>query len=149
MVRACCATGLGGPLWAPGQTFVTLTLRIGNSTLIALHQHPWLPLDSAFNEFRAGLDHVACVAELLDVGPANLQFRRRKFVFRYRSSQNWLGTFRDFYGPIYKTFKALDAAEQSALEHELLVLAGEHNTGPNGALQIPSEYVELVAINPS
>ncbi len=35
------------------------TFRIGATMMIALHQHPWLPLDSAFNEFRAGLDHVA------------------------------------------------------------------------------------------
>jgi glyoxylase I family protein len=35
------------------------TFRIGNGMLFALHQHPWLPLDSAFSEFRAGFDHVA------------------------------------------------------------------------------------------
>jgi ubiquinone/menaquinone biosynthesis C-methylase UbiE len=89
------------------------------------------------------------IAELLDVGSGNLQFQRRQFVFRYRSSQNWLRTFRNFYGPIYEAFEALDPAGQAALEHELLVLAGEYDTGLNGALRVPSEYLEVVAITPS
>ena len=43
----------------PGSFSRRPTFRIGNGMLFALHQHPWLPLDSAFSEFRAGLDHVA------------------------------------------------------------------------------------------
>ena len=86
-------------------------------------------------------------AELLDVGPANIQFQHRRFVFRYRSSDDWFATFRDFYGPI--TFEALDPFGQVALEHDLLVLAGQYNTRPNGALRIPSEYLEVVATNPA
>ena len=41
-----------------GTFFRRPTFRIGSGMLFALHQHPWLPLDSAFSEFRAGLDHV-------------------------------------------------------------------------------------------
>jgi hypothetical protein len=89
------------------------------------------------------------VAELLHIGPASLQFQHRQFVFRYRSKEDWFGTFRYFYGPTYKAFEALDPAGQAALEHDLLVLAGQHNTGPNGTLRIPSEYLEVVVTNPA
>ncbi len=70
------------------------------------------------------------VAELLDVGPANLQFQHRQFVFRYRSKEDWFGTFRNFYGPTYKAFEALDRAGQAALEHDLFVLAGNTTRDP-------------------
>ena len=68
----------------------------------------------------------------------------RQFVFRYRSAQDWLDTFRTFYGPTLKAFGSLEAGNAAALESELLALAAEHNTATDGTLRIPSDYLEVV-----
>ncbi len=139
-LRRVCRSGgrIGLASWTP-ESFVGQMFRIIGRYVPPPAGVP-SPLDWG-NERR--------VAELLDVGPANLQFQQRQFVFRYRSNEDWFGTFRHFYGPTYKAFEALDPGGQAALEHDLLVLAGQHNTGSNGALRIPSEYLEVVATNPA
>jgi hypothetical protein len=68
----------------------------------------------------------------------------RSFVFRYRSADHWLATFREFYGPIHQAFGALDAADASALSSDLLALARQHDTSPGSSLRIPSDYIEVV-----
>ena len=70
---------------------------------------------------------------------------RRQFVFRYRSAEHWLDTFRMYYGPTLKAFAAADDAARAALERDLLALAREHNTSISGTLRIPSDYLEVVA----
>jgi SAM-dependent methyltransferase len=77
---------------------------------------------------------------------ATLVGHRREFVFRYRSPQHWLDTFRDYYGPIHSVFGALDDAGRIALEHDLLALAGVYNTADTTGLRAPSPYLEVVAI---
>ena len=76
---------------------------------------------------------------------SNLQLRRKEFIFRYRSAEDWVDTFREFYGPTHKAFAALDAAAQSGLEQDLLTLAREHNTSTGRGLRVPSPYLEVVA----
>jgi SAM-dependent methyltransferase len=75
---------------------------------------------------------------------AKIDVQRRHFVFRYRSAQHWLDTFRTYYGPTLKAFGALDDAGRESLERDLLALADECNTSTTGALRIPSEYLEVV-----
>jgi SAM-dependent methyltransferase len=69
--------------------------------------------------------------------------RRREFVFRYRSAQHWVDTFRTYYGPTLEAFAAVD--DPAALERDLLALADSCNTSTGGTLRIPSEYLEVVA----
>lgn len=88
----------------------------------------------------------ARLAELFGAGVRTLDVERRHFVFRYRSAEHWLDTFRTYYGPTHKAFAALDGAGQLAFERDLLTLAKEHNTSDTGALRIPSEYLEVVAV---
>jgi hypothetical protein len=45
-----------------------------------------------------------------------------------------------------RAFAALDESAQRDFEHELLTLARSHNTSTSGALRIPSEYLEVVAV---
>lgn len=87
----------------------------------------------------------ARLAELL-AGVARLDVQVRHFVFRYRSAQDWLDTFRRYYGPTLEAFGTLDEAAAATFEQELLELARVHNTSTNGTLPIPSEYVEVVAV---
>ncbi len=76
---------------------------------------------------------------------SKVQLRRKEFIFRYRSAEDWLDTFREYYGPTHKAFGALDASAQSGLEQDLLALANEHNTSAGRGLRIPSTYLEVVA----
>jgi SAM-dependent methyltransferase len=69
---------------------------------------------------------------------------RRHFAFRYRSARHWLDTFRTYYGPMVKTFAALPAPQQGELERDLIALAQRYNTGGDGTLIAPSEYLEVV-----
>ena len=82
--------------------------------------------------------------ELFGTRIAALQAPRRNFNFRYRSPKHWLDTFRTYYGPTNKAFGALDAGKQAALEEDLLGLAQRFNTATDGAMVVPSEYLEVV-----
>jgi ubiquinone/menaquinone biosynthesis C-methylase UbiE len=86
------------------------------------------------------------LAELFGESVTSIQTQRRSFHFRYRSAQDWLTTFRTYYGPLARAFAALDEAAQRAFEQELIELATTFNTSTAGTLRIPSEYLEAVAV---
>ena len=88
----------------------------------------------------------ARVRELFGGNVRTLDAEPRHFVFRYRSAQDWLDTFRTYYGPTHKAFGALDSDAQAAFEAELLALAGEHNTSSTGTFRVSSEYLEVIAV---
>ena len=69
---------------------------------------------------------------------------QRNFVFRYRSPEHWLEIFKTYYGPLLKTFAALDPAGQVALEHDVMELIAKFNRATDGSVVIPSEYLEIV-----
>jgi SAM-dependent methyltransferase len=89
------------------------------------------------------------VRALFGGGVSLLTVTPRTFVFRYRSARHWLDSFRAQYGPLVKAFAALDPADRDQLDAELLALATAHNTSTTGALRIPSEYLEVVAVRRS
>ena len=68
----------------------------------------------------------------------------RTFNFRYRSPQHFLDVFREYYGPMLKTFEALDAAGQKGLTRDLLALIGALNTAKDGTMVVPGEYLEVI-----
>jgi ubiquinone/menaquinone biosynthesis C-methylase UbiE len=68
----------------------------------------------------------------------------RQFVFRYRSPEHWLEVFRSFYGPINKTYAALDAEKQAAFTRDVLALMERDNRAAASSLVLPSEYLEVV-----
>jgi SAM-dependent methyltransferase len=86
------------------------------------------------------------LVELFGDNVQTLYAQRREFVFRYRSAEHWLDTFRTYYGPTFKAFGGLDPDGQAAFERDLLALADAHNTSTTGTLRIPSEYLEVVAV---
>jgi ubiquinone/menaquinone biosynthesis C-methylase UbiE len=86
----------------------------------------------------------ARVRELFGSGIAELRTASRHFVFRYRSAEHFLNTFRTYYGPTLKAFEALDDAGRDALAADLLALLDEMNTSRTH-LAVPSEYLEIVA----
>lgn len=70
----------------------------------------------------------------------------RHFNFRYRSPQHFIEIFRTYYGPMNKTFAALDATpdRQAAFGHDLLELLERGNRSGDATLVLPSEYLEVV-----
>jgi len=76
-----------------------------------------------------------------------IAFQRDTYVFKSDGSPSELvGDFRDYYGPTYKAFRALDEDAQTALRRDLVALANAQNTSKTGAFRVPSDYVEVVAV---
>ena len=86
----------------------------------------------------------ARLAELFEPHATSIKSAQRHFVFRYRSPEHWLEVFRTYYGPVLKTFAALAAPAQAALEHDLISLVGQFNRSGDGTMVVPSEYLEIV-----
>jgi SAM-dependent methyltransferase len=84
------------------------------------------------------------VAELFGPHAADIRTRRAIFNFRYRSPAHWVQVFRDYYGPTHKAFAALAPEKQAALEHDIVALLEDMNTGGAGSLVVPGEYLEVV-----
>ena len=86
----------------------------------------------------------ARLAELFPSHRATVETTQRIFVMRYRSPGHWLDVFKTVYGPVLKTFAALDSAGQAALQRDLLALIGQFNRAEDGTMVVPSEYLEVV-----
>jgi SAM-dependent methyltransferase len=86
-------------------------------------------------------DHLDC---LFGHGATSIQARRKHFVFRYRSPEHCLEVFKTYYGPVLKTFAALQPEAQEALRKELLWLISEFNRSGDDTMVVPSEYLEVV-----
>ena len=134
MLRVCKAGGkIGMANWTPdgmiGQVFKT----------IGKYVSPPAGVDSpALWGTRARLD------ELFGAQASKIDAQPRHFVFRYRSPQHMLDTFRNYYGPVLKTFAALDEGKQAALAADLIALIGRFNRADDGTLVAPAEYLEIV-----
>ncbi len=86
----------------------------------------------------------AHLAHLFEAKAASLQIASKEFTFRYRSAQHWIDVFRNYYGPVHKTFGALPPAGQAALASDLLALIERFNRAKDGTMVVPSEYLEVV-----
>ena len=82
--------------------------------------------------------------ELFGERIVTLVTERKNFVFRYRTPQHWLDTFRTYYGPLQTAFNAVGAAQQEALAADLIRLVQQFNSATDGAMVMPSEYLEVV-----
>jgi ubiquinone/menaquinone biosynthesis C-methylase UbiE len=86
----------------------------------------------------------ARIAELFAPHVTSIKSAPRNFVFRYRSPQHWLDVFRTYYGPVLKTFAALEPAARPALERDLLSLIERFNRSGDRSMVVPGEYLEIV-----
>ncbi|MEM6672043.1 MAG: class I SAM-dependent methyltransferase [Planctomycetota bacterium] len=75
---------------------------------------------------------------------SDVAVERKSFAFRYPSPQFFLDYFRRYYGPVEKAFAALPAEKQPDLEADILALIARFDEGENGAMNVPSAYVEVV-----
>jgi ubiquinone/menaquinone biosynthesis C-methylase UbiE len=84
------------------------------------------------------------LAELFGPHAASISSARRQFVFRYRSAEHLLDTFKTWYGPVLKAFDALAPEARPVLDQDLLDLVGRFNRSRDGSVAVPSEYLETV-----
>ena len=134
MLRVCRSGGkIGMANWTPdgfiGQMFKT----------IGKHMPPPVGLRSpALWGTRKRID------ALFGADVAAIAVSPRDFVFRYRSAEHWLDVFKTTYGPVLKTFAALDPAAQSALASDLIALVAKFKVSGDGTMVVPSAYLEIV-----
>ena len=83
---------------------------------------------------------------LLGDGIGELSIERRHFNFRAPSPEHWLAFFREFFGPVKRTFEALDEAGQEAYAADMLELIRRANRADDGTVAAASEYLEVVAV---
>ena len=86
----------------------------------------------------------ARLKELFGGSARTIHTASREFTFRYRSPEHWIEVFRTYYGPMNKTYGALDAEKQAAFTQEVLTLMASRNRSGDGTLVLPSEYLEVV-----
>jgi ubiquinone/menaquinone biosynthesis C-methylase UbiE len=86
----------------------------------------------------------ARIAELFEPHATSVKSAQRNFVFRYRTPAHWLEVFKTYYGPVLKTFGALEPAAQTALQGDLMALIDRFNRSGDGSMVVPSEYLEIV-----
>jgi ubiquinone/menaquinone biosynthesis C-methylase UbiE len=84
------------------------------------------------------------IVELFGTHAADIRTERKQFVFRNLSPQHWIDVFRRYYGPVRRTFEALDPSGQSEFHAALVDLLGRHNRGGREALIVPGEHLEVV-----
>ena len=134
LVRVCKAGGkIGLANWTPGSLIGELFKLIGRY----VPPPPGLKSPALWGTEER-------LRELFGSAIGSMQCERKHFVFRYRSAEHWLETFRSYYGPMQKAFGALDAGKQDALAYDLVQLVGNFNRSGDGALVAPSEYIEVV-----
>src|SRR5215510_9461701 len=86
----------------------------------------------------------ARITEFFGTQASSIQLEQRNFVFRYRSAQHWLDVFKSYYGPLLKTFGALDPKAQAALTDDLFTLIKRFDRSGDKTIVVPSEYLEVV-----
>ena len=86
----------------------------------------------------------ARLEELFGKAAKEIRTASRQFTFRYRSPAHWIEVFRTYYGPMNKTFGALDAGKQAAFTRDVLALMERDNRSGDSTLVLPSEYLEVV-----
>jgi ubiquinone/menaquinone biosynthesis C-methylase UbiE len=86
----------------------------------------------------------ARITEFFGAQASSIQLEQRDFVFRYRSAQHWLDVFKSYYGPLLKTFGALDPETRTALTDDLFELIKRFNRSGDKTMVVPSDYLEVV-----
>ena len=86
------------------------------------------------------------IAELLGDGVGSIRTRRRTFTWRFRDAVEFVNIMRDWYGPTVKAFAAAGPEGAEALERDLIALIERSARPRGGAIAVPAEYLEVVAV---
>jgi SAM-dependent methyltransferase len=83
--------------------------------------------------------------QLLGGAIDELTVTRREFVFRFRSSAEFVDGLRESCGPVRRALDALGEIGRQRLYDDLAALAADHDREPGPSLALPAEYVEAIA----
>jgi hypothetical protein len=86
------------------------------------------------------------LGELLGPAVSQLTATPRRFVFRFRSPDDFVHFFRANYGPVHKAFLALDKPGRERLYDDLAALARERDSALGPSVAMASEYLEATAV---
>lgn len=137
MLRVCRDGGkLGLANWTPGGFIGELFKAVGK----------YLPPPAGMKS-PALWGTRAHIEELFGPG-VSCKTEVKNFMFRYRSDDHWLGTFKSFYGPILKAFESLGPDEGEALTGDIKALIKWFNRAHDGTMVVPGEYLEIVIEKP-
>lgn len=84
------------------------------------------------------------IVELFGASAQDIRTERKPYVFRYPSAERWIDVFRTYYGPVNKTFAALEEDKRAELHTAISELLDRHNRGGRAALIAPADYLEVV-----
>lgn len=76
----------------------------------------------------------------------DLRARRRTFTWRFPDAAAFVDTFRRWNGPTLRAFAAVGEAGAPALEADLVALVERSARRRDGAIAVPAEYLEVVAV---
>jgi ubiquinone/menaquinone biosynthesis C-methylase UbiE len=136
LLRVCKPGGkIGLANWTPGGFIGQLFKTLGK------HMPPPAGVKSpALWGTRSRID------EMFGPNASSIETLRRDFTFRYRSAEHWMDVFKTYYGPMLKTFAALQPSAQQALHDDIMALIGSMNRSGDDTMVVPSEYLEVVVI---
>jgi ubiquinone/menaquinone biosynthesis C-methylase UbiE len=83
--------------------------------------------------------------ELFGEEICSLEVEEQTFTWRFPSPEDFVAFFREWYGPTFKAFAALEGEARDALEADLVALARRYDRLGGGATAIPATYTEAVA----
>jgi ubiquinone/menaquinone biosynthesis C-methylase UbiE len=84
------------------------------------------------------------LAEQFSDGAQEIVVSRKHFNLRYPSPQQFVEYFRTFYGPVHKTFQALNEEGQARLKKDILETVYRFNVATDGSMIVPSAYSEVI-----
>jgi hypothetical protein len=68
------------------------------------------------------------------------------FMWRFRDAAEFITTLRTWYGPTFKAFEAVGEQGAEALERDLIAVVERCARRRDGAIAVPAEYLEVVAV---
>lgn len=83
---------------------------------------------------------------LLGPHASALECAEQRWRFRFRSPGDMIGYFRAHFGPLTLAFDVLDAAGRDALTADLTRYVEAAGAAPGGTVEVPSTYLEAVAV---
>ncbi|MEU8799400.1 methyltransferase domain-containing protein [Spirillospora sp. NPDC048819] len=89
------------------------------------------------------------VEDLFGPHVSALDCTERQWRFRFRSPADMVGWFRSYFGPLTVAFGALDGDGREALTADLTRYVNRHNLADDGTVDVPSTYLEAVAVTPA
>jgi hypothetical protein len=84
--------------------------------------------------------------ELFGDRVSTLEIRREHADFCYPDTAALFEVYRDWFGPVSTTWQMLSAAQREEYRESWIALADECNIAQDGTCEIPSDYLEVVAV---